>query len=108
MVSETEFWGRVAPLKTAYRRVVMAVLALIDGDYSLARERLGAAQTAIAWARDRGVIDAQTASRLHRLVGSRIDALERRAVVSSGYVEYVADRILLEICRLYAREVRRR
>ena len=106
-MSESQFWNRVTPLKTAYRRVIMAALALAHGDVFLARERLGAAQTAISWARDRGVIDAETARYLQGLIGSRIVALERSNSVTTGALEYVADRILLVICRLYGRVVLR-
>ena len=104
MVSESEFWRRIQPLKTAYRRIVAALLAFLDGNRALARERLGAAQTAIAWARDRGVLDEATARYLMGLVGSRIQGLESGHLMS-GALEYAADRILAVICRLYVRKV---
>jgi len=106
VTGESEFWQRIIPLKTAYRRVVMAALALAQGDVFLARERLGAAQTAISWARDRGILDLQTARYLQGLIGSRIAALERGNHATTGALEYVADRILLVICRLYRRVMR--
>jgi len=106
-MSETEIWRELYPLRTALRRAIIAAETLRRMRFYTARRVLGAVVTAVTWARERGIIDEETTGYLQRLAGALIDSFDRWQPPDPRRVDYLADRILITICRVYASRVRR-
>ena len=106
-MTESEAWAYLYPLRTALRRAIMAAESIRLKHYYVARRLLGATQTAITWAKEKGVIVDETARYLQRLVGALIDKFDRGEIPDPRKVDYLADRIMLRICRVYCSVCRR-
>ena len=106
-MSETEIWRELYPLRTALRRAIIAAETLRRMRFYVARRVLGGVVTAITWAHEKGVINKETFDYLRGLAGALLDNFDRWQPPNPNRVDYLADRILITICRVYASRVRR-